>query len=75
MAERLLRAGANVDAENRFGETPLSNECMSLGTTIHYDAVEVLLKHRADPTVKDNEGQLDLAFNNVKPKDWYFDLD
>ena len=21
------------------------------------------------------EGQLDLAFNNVKPKDWYFVLD
>ena len=60
-----------TDSERRLSQTL----AMSLGTPIHYNAVEVLLKHRADPTVKDNEGQLDLAFNNVKPKDWYFDLD
>ena len=25
--------------------------------------------------VLQNKGKLDLAFNNVKPKDWYFVLD
>ena len=39
MAERLLRAGAKVNAKNRFGETPLIN----LAMTTHYDAVELLL--------------------------------
>ena len=52
MAERLLRAGANVNAKNRFGETPLIN----LAMTTHYDAVELLLKYEADPYMKENDG-------------------
>ncbi len=52
MAERLLKAGAKVNAQNRFGETPLANVAM----TTHYDAVELLLKHGGDPYLKDNDG-------------------
>ena len=52
MAERLLRAGAKVNAKNRFGETPLIN----LAMTTHYDAVELLLKYGADPYMKENDG-------------------
>ena len=52
MAEKLIRAGAVVDAKHRFGGTPLSEATM----TSHYDAVEILLKHGADHYVKDNDG-------------------
>ena len=53
MAERLLRAGAKVDAKNKFGETPL----MLSTTTTNYDAVELLLKHGADAYMMDNDGR------------------
>ena len=56
MAERLLRAGAKVNAKNRFGETPLTNVAM----TTHYDAVQLLLDHGADPYIKDNDGTFPL---------------
>ena len=52
MAEKLIRAGAVVDAKHRFGGTPLSEATM----TTHYDAVEILLKHGADHYIKDNDG-------------------
>ena len=52
MAERLIRAGAEVDAKHRFGGTPLYEVCV----TKHYEAVELLLKHGADPLVMDNDG-------------------
>ena len=52
MAEKLIRAGAVVDAKHRFGGTPLSEACM----TTHYDAIEILLKHGADHYIKDNDG-------------------
>ena len=52
MAEKLIRAGAVVDAKHRFGGTPLSEACM----TTHYEAIEILLKHGADHYVKDNDG-------------------
>ena len=52
MAEKLIRAGAVVDAKHRFGGTPLSEACM----TTHYDAIEILLKQGADHYIKDNDG-------------------
>ena len=52
MAEKLIRAGAVVDAKHRFGGTPLGEAT----TANHYDAVEILLKHGADHYVKDNDG-------------------
>ena len=52
MAEMLIRAGAKVNAKNRFGETPLSNVTL----TSHFDAVKLLLDHGADPFIKDNDG-------------------
>ena len=52
MAEKLIRAGAVVDAKHRFGGTPLSEATM----TTHYEAVEILLKHGADHYIKDNDG-------------------
>merc|ERR1719282_1077416 len=64
MAERLIRAGAKVDAKHRFGGTPLSEACM----TTHYEAVEILLKYGADPTIKDNDGYCPNYFTKFNPK-------
>ena len=44
MAEKLIRAGAVVDAKHRFGGIPLSEAT----TTTYYDAVEILLEHGAE---------------------------
>ena len=60
MAEKLIKAGADVNAKNRFGNTPLQ---MHIG---HYDrpsrsttkssvpVISLLLKHGADPSLKNN---------------------
>ena len=52
MAEHLIRAGADVNAQNRFGVTALFCATMSL----KYEFVELLLKHDADPHIKDYDG-------------------
>ena len=52
MAEKLVRAGAKVDARNRFGCTPL----MDAGLANRYDFMEFLLQHGADQTLMDNDG-------------------
>ena len=64
MAERLLKAGAKVNAKNRFGETPLANVAM----TTHYDAVELLLKHGGDPYIRDNDGAFPNNTHSWNPK-------
>ena len=60
MAEKLIKAGADVNAKNRYGNTPLQ---MHIG---HYDrpsrsttkssvpVISLLLKHGADPSLKNN---------------------
>jgi len=52
MGIRLIRAGANVDAPNRLGATPL----MTMSMTTRYEAITILLEHGADPYKKDNHG-------------------
>ena len=64
MAERLIRAGAKVDAKHRFGGTPLSEACM----TTHYDAIELLLKHGADSFIKDNDGGCPNIYTKFNPR-------
>ena len=51
MAEILIKAGAVVDAKNRFGETPL----MDCTLSNKLDFVSLLLKHGANPSSKDND--------------------
>ena len=41
---------------------------MSVGNTVHYAAVEMLLKYGADPTVKDNGGQFPVYTFGINPK-------
>ena len=62
IADILIKAGAEVDSKNRFGETPLM-DC-TLGNRL--DFVSLLLKHGANPSSEDNAGvcPLKLAFNN-----------
>ena len=51
MAEILIKAGAEVDAKNRFGETPL----MDCTLSNKLDFISLLLKHGANPSSKDND--------------------
>ena len=64
MAEILLEAGADVDAQNRFGETPLLN-CTLLPK---FDFMELLLKYGACSTAKDNDGCSPYSISSTYPK-------
>ena len=51
MAEILIKAGAEVDAKNRFGETPLLEGTLNN----KQDFISLLLKYGANPSIKDND--------------------
>jgi ankyrin repeat protein len=63
VAELLLKRGANPNARDRHGYTPLHWASAA-------DVVYVLLDHGADPTITDNRGRtpLDLARDIGKTK-------
>jgi ankyrin repeat protein len=46
----LLRLGADVNARNNDGETPIF-------TTVDDDAISLFLKHGADLNIRNNEGK------------------
>jgi len=52
MAEILIKAGAKVDAQNRFGSTPLMDSTIAL----RYNLVKFFTKHGADMFLKDHDG-------------------
>jgi hypothetical protein len=52
MAKLLLKNGANVNAQNRFG-CPTLSVCVMCG---NLEFIELLIKHGADPHIKDNDG-------------------
>lgn len=52
-AERLVRAGADVKAANRYGVTPLTLACTNGATPM----IELLLKAGADPNTATPEGE------------------
>ena len=64
-AQLLVRAGANVKAENRYGVTPLSLACQNGNSPL----VELLLKGGADPnaTLRGGETALMTAARTGKP--------
>ena len=64
MAEKLVKARANVNARNRFGATPLIEPLMGN----KYEFVEFLLKNGADQTLKENEGYSAKLLANMNPK-------
>jgi len=64
MGERLIRAGAKVDAPNRLGETPL----YSISQTPNYDAISLLLEHGANPYKQDNGGFSAFSNARINPK-------
>jgi len=53
MAERLIRAGADVNAKDRSGETPLYQSAMHSDI----DLVHLLLANGADPNIRNNDGR------------------
>ena len=52
MAQILLKAGVDPNVQNRFGSTPLF-ECVQ---SAKLDFIRLLLKHGADPDVRDYDG-------------------
>ena len=52
LAKILLSKGANVNAQNRLGSTPLAEPVMAR----RLDCVQLLLERGADPTIRDNDG-------------------
>ena len=56
----LLRAGANVNSTNAFGETPLHIAAIY----DRHNVIELLLKEGADETIVNNHGET--AFDCVK---------
>lgn len=61
MAEILIKAGAKVDAQNRFGATPLID-----ATLAHkYDFIKLLANHGADLFVEDNEGSSPISISQL----------
>jgi len=59
MAKILLKKGANVNEQNRFGATPLMEPTMNG----HLDVLEFLIKYGADPSIPDNDGITCGGFN------------
>ena len=64
MAERLIRAGADVNAKTRFGSTPL----IDLVRTFYYDQIAMLLENGADPYIEDNDGISAFTLAQMNPK-------
>lgn len=59
MAKILLKKGANVNEQNRFGATPLEEPTI----TGQLDVLELLVKYGADPSIPDNDGTTCLGFH------------
>lgn len=64
MAEILIKAGAKVDAQNRFGSTPLMDSTIAL----RYDLVKFFTKHGADMFLKDHDGSSPFSVSQFNPK-------
>ena len=64
MAERLIRAGADVNAQNRFGCTALHEGSLSG----RYDIVTFLLDNGADPYIEDNDNGSPATLAQINPK-------
>jgi ankyrin repeat protein len=48
--EELIKLGADVNARNKNGETPIF-------TTVDNDAIPLFIAHGADLTIRNNKGQ------------------
>jgi len=63
MAKILLDHGANPNAVNRYGATPLM-ECVMVNDI---EKIELMMKYKADPYIKDNDGTTPLELSRFFP--------
>ena len=68
----LLEAGADVDPQESFGNTPLMRCLSSPGTSA--DVVELLLEHGASPLAENKTGHTPLSFAELTSRDWLVSL-
>ena len=64
MAEILIKAGAKVDAQNRFGSTPLMDSTIAQ----RYDLVKFFTKLGADLFLKDHDGSSPFSLSQYNQK-------
>lgn len=59
IVQRLIKAGADVNAPNSTGSTPLHKALMQTASaTSNFSAAEALLRCGADPCIKDSDGEM-----------------
>jgi ankyrin repeat protein len=59
MVQGLVKAGADIDASDKRGATPLHTALMQTGSrTSNFCATQALLENGADPCIKDNDGEM-----------------
>ena len=59
MEEQLLKLGANLNARNKDGETPIF-------TTVDNDVIPLIIEHGADLIVRNNKGKTVMATDKEK---------
>lgn len=60
IARSLLKAGANVNLRNKYGDTALT----AAAWKCHPNEIELFLEHGADPNLKDKKGKTALSYAN-----------
>ena len=66
IARLIIEDGANIEATNNWGSTPLHTSSLSLSSK----CMELLLEYGANPHIKDNNNRspMDLALNSMVPE-------
>lgn len=70
LARWLLENAADVNRQNRFGDTALSSVCHPPLPRYWVDAIELLMAHGADPTIKNVNDESAIDYVRKIPVNW-----